>query len=161
MTALRFGSVAVLGFAVVLVACSGAEGRKNGYLAKGQEYLAAHNYSKARLEFRNALQLDPNDAQANFLAGEAAEHLGNTREAVQLFQAAIQTDPKHLGARAQLALLYAYGGAPDKAAALVDPGLALAPNAPDLLTARAAARARLGDKASAQADAEKAVQLAP
>src|ERR1017187_6869939 len=140
MTALRFERLTVLGFAIILAACSGAEGRKNGYLAKGQEYLAAHNYAKARLEFRNALQLDPNDAQTNFLAGEAAEHLG---------------------ARAQLALLYAYGGAPDKAVELVEPGLALAPNDPDLLTARAAARARLGDKASAQADAEKAVQLAP
>src|ERR1022692_3383346 len=111
MTALRFGSVAVLGFAVVLVACSGAEGRKNGYLAKGQEYLAAHNYSKARLEFRNALQLDSNDAQASFLAGEAAEHLGNLREAAQMFQTAIQVNPKHLGARAQLAKIYVVGGA--------------------------------------------------
>ena len=158
---MRVGSLAVLSFAILLAGCGGAPGRKAGYLAKGQEYLAAHNYTKARLEFRNALQLDPNDAQANFLAGEAAEQLGNLREAVQLFQAAIQTDPRHLGARAQLGLLYAYGGAADKAIEVVEPGLAIAPDDPDLLIARAAARMRLGDKLSAKADAEKAVQLAP
>jgi Tfp pilus assembly protein PilF len=161
VTPVRFGSIEALIFAVLLVACSGAEGRKSGYLAKGQEYLTAHNYAKARLEFRNALQLDPNDAQASFLAGQAAEHLGNLREAVQMYRGAIDTDPKHLGARAHLALLYAYGGAPDKAVEVVEPGLAIAPNDPDLLTARAAARLRLGDKASAQADAEKAVKLSP
>jgi tetratricopeptide (TPR) repeat protein len=157
----RFGSLAVLAFAILLVGCGGAAGRKAAYLAKGQEFMAAHNYTKARLEFRNALQLDPNDAQANYLAGQATEQVGNIREAVQLFQAAIQTDPKHLGARAQLGLLYAYGGAPDKAIEVVEPGLAIAPNDPDLLIARAAARMRLGDMASAQADAEKAVQAAP
>ena len=158
---MRFAGLALLGCALILVACSGAQGRKNGYLAKGQEYLAARNYAKARLEFRNALQLDPNDAQVNYLAGEAAAHLGNLREAVQLYQAAIQTDPKDLAARAHLAMLYANGGAPDKAVELVEPGLALAPNDPELLIARGVARARLGDWASAQADAEKTVQLAP
>jgi tetratricopeptide (TPR) repeat protein len=157
----RVGIIAGFGFAVLLVACSGAEGRKSGYLAKGQEYLTAHNYAKARLEFRNALQLDPNDAQASFLAGEAAERLGDLREAVQMYRGAIDTDPKHLGARAHLALLYAYGGAPDKAMEIVEPGLTIAPNDPDLLAARAAARMRLGDKAAAQSDAERAVLLAP
>jgi Tfp pilus assembly protein PilF len=96
----RLGGLAVLAFALILAACSGAQGRKNGYLAKGQEYLAARNYAKARLEFRNALQLDPNDAQVNYLAGEAAAHLGNIREAVQLYQAAIQVGlPAGVGAR--------------------------------------------------------------
>lgn len=158
---MRIQSLAILTIATLLVGCGGAAARKNGYMAKGQDYLAAHNYAKARLEFRNALQLDPNDAQASYLAGQAAEHLGNVREAALMYQEAIQSNPKHLGARAQLGLLYAVGGAPDKAVALVEPGLALAPDDPDLLTARAAARQRLGDKAGARADAEKAARLAP
>ena len=158
---MRIQSLAILTIAALLVGCGGAAARKNGYIAKGQVYLAAHNYAKARLEFRNALQLDPNDAQASYLAGQAAQHLGNVREAVQMYQEAIQSDPKHLGARAQLGLLYDLGGAPDKALALVEPGLALAPDDPDLLTARAGARQRLGDKAGARADAEKAARLAP
>jgi predicted Zn-dependent protease len=146
---------------LALAACAGAEGRKASYLAKGQEYLTAKNYEKARLEFRNALQLDPNDAQASFLAGEAAEKLGNIREAASMYQTAIENDAKHIGARAGLAKLYVFGGAPDKAMELVEPGLAIKPEDPDLLTARGAARLQLGDKAGARADADKAVAAAP
>ena len=158
---MRFGTLTAFIVATLLVACGGAEARKSGYMAKGREYLAAHNFEKARLEFRNALQLDPNDAEASFLAGQAAEHLGNVREAAQMYQAAIQANDKHLGARAHLARLYALGGAPDKAMELIEPGLAIAPDDPDLLTSRGAARQQLGDKPGARADAEKAVRIAP
>ncbi|MEO7774263.1 MAG: tetratricopeptide repeat protein, partial [Steroidobacteraceae bacterium] len=142
-------------------ACAGAEGRKASYLAKGQEYLAAQNYEKARLEFRNALQLDPNDAEASYLAGQAAEKLANMREAASMYQTAIQNNDKHIGARAALAKLYVFGGAPDKAMELVEPGLAIKPDDADLLTARGAARLQTGDKVGARADAEKAAGLAP
>src|SRR5450755_995768 len=131
---MRFGSLAALVLATLLVACGGAQARKSGYMAKGREYLAAQNFEKARLEFRNAVQLDPNDAEASFLAGQADERLGNVREAAQMYQETIQSNSKHLGARAQLAKLYALGGAPDKALELVAPGLAIAPNDPALLT---------------------------
>ncbi len=147
--------------AMLLVACGGAAARKAGYLAKGQEYLADHDFEKARLEFRNALQLDPNDAEASFLAGEASEQLGDLRVAAQMFQTAIQANPKHLGARAQLAKIYAYAGVPDKAMETLEPGFAITSDDADLLTARGSARLKLGDKPDARADAEKAVHIAP
>ncbi len=158
---MRLAPFAALVTATLLVACGGAAARKAGYLAKGQEYLAAHDFEKARLEFRNALQLDPNDAEASFLAGEASEHLGNLREAAQMFQTAIQVNPKHLGARAQLAKIYVYAGAPDKAMETLEPGFAIAANDADLLTARGSARLKLDDKSGARTDAENAVRIAP
>jgi tetratricopeptide (TPR) repeat protein len=161
MESMRVGGVAVVILATLLVACGGAQARKSGYMAKGREYLAAHNFEKARLEFRNALQLDPNDAEASFLTGQAADRLGNVREAAQMYRAAIEANDKHLGARAELAKLYVFGGAPDKAMELIEPGLAIAPDNADLLTSRGAAREQLGDKSGARADAEKAVRIAP
>jgi len=158
---MRFETVAAFMMTILLVACGGAAARKAGYLAKGQEYLAAHDFEKARLEFRNALQLDPNDAEASFLAGEASEHLGNLREAAQMFQTAIQANPKHLSARAQLAKIYVYAGAPDKAMETLEPGFVIAPDDADLLTARGSARLKQGDQPGARADAEKAVRIAP
>jgi tetratricopeptide (TPR) repeat protein len=158
---MRFGVVTACVIATFLAGCGGVEARKSGYMTKGREYMAAHNFENARLEFRNAMQLDPNDAEASYLAGQADEHLGNPREAAQMYQDAIQSNAKHLGARAQLAKLYVFGGAPDKAMELIEPGLAIAPSDPDLLTSRAAARQQLGDKAGARADAEKAVHVAP
>ena len=158
---MRFGPFAALVTATLLVACGGAAARKAGYMVKGQEYLAAHDFEKARLEFRNALQLDPNDAEASFLTGEASGHLGNLREAAQMFQTAIQSNPKHLRARAQLAKIYVYAGAPDQAMETLEPGFAIAPNDADLLTARGSARLKLGDKPGARTDAENAVRIAP
>src|SRR5450631_4898602 len=115
MESMRVGGLAAVILATLLVACGGAQARKSGFMAKGREHLAAHNFEKARLEFRNAVQLDPNDAEASFLAGQATERLGNVREAAQMYRDAIQSNAKHLGARAQLARLYAFGGIPDKA----------------------------------------------
>ena len=151
MTSVRLQRLAVFVIATLLASCGGAQARKAAYLAKGREYLAAHNFAKARLEFRNAVQLDPNDAEASFLAGRAMEALGNVREAVQMYQGAIQADPWHLRARAQLALIFAYRGAPAKAIDLAEAGLKFAPDDPDLLTARGAAHLRLGDAEGARA----------
>jgi tetratricopeptide (TPR) repeat protein len=161
MTSVRLQRLAVLVIATLLVSCGGPEARKAAYLAKGQEYLAARNFAKARLEFRNALQLDPNDAESSFLAGRAAEALGNVREAAQLYQGAIQANPRHPRARTQLALIYAYRGVPVKAIELAEAGLTSAPDDPGLLTARGAAHLKLGDTVAARADAEKAARVAP
>jgi tetratricopeptide (TPR) repeat protein len=150
-----------LGLITAIVACGGQQAREAAYLASGRKYLAERNYVKARLEFRNALQLDPNDADASFLGGEAAEAVGDVREAAQMFQAAIDSNDHHLGARARLARLYAENGAPDKAIELVTPGLAIAPHDPDLLTSRAIARQLSGDTVGARRDAQEAMRLNP
>src|ERR1700704_5970076 len=109
---MRVTRLAACVLAALLIGCGGPEARKEGYLTKGREYLASHHFEKARLEFRKALQLDPNDAEVSFLAGTAAEHLGNVREAAQMYQTAIQADGRHLGARAQMAKLFVLSGGP-------------------------------------------------
>jgi tetratricopeptide (TPR) repeat protein len=158
---MRLKRFAILALAVLLGACGGPVARKTAYMTKGREYLASHDFAKARLEFRNAVQMDPNDAEASFLAGQADERLGNMLEAAQMFQAAIEANGGHVGARAQLALIYGYSGAPDKALELVEPMFSIAPDDPDLLTARGVARQRRGELAAARADGERAVRIAP
>lgn len=147
--------------AVVAAACGGAEGRKVRYLEKGEQYYAASNYDKARIEFRNALQIDPNDATVRYQVGRVAEKLNNPREAVGHYQAAIDLDPKLMTARAALGRLYLLGGLPDKAMDLAEPGLTQQPQNAQLLTVRSAAKAQLGDVPGAFEDAEAAVKLAP
>ncbi len=145
----------------LLGACGSAESRKAAYIEHGKRYLAAGNYDKARVEFGNASQIDPRDAEVHYLLGEVAEKLNDARGAVGQYQAAIDQDPKESAARAALGRLYVFGGLSDKALELVEPGLAAEPNNPQLLTVRGAARAQLGDAKSALQDAQRAVQLAP
>jgi tetratricopeptide (TPR) repeat protein len=160
--ALHFIGIAIaVGSAVLLSACGSAASRKASYIAHGERFLAQSNYDKARVEFSNAAQIDPKDGQVRFLLGQLAEKTGDIRTAVGQYQAAIANDPKLASARAALARVYIYAGLPDRALELIAPGLAADPRNPQLLTARGAARQRLGDSAAALQDAQLAVQVAP
>ena len=49
--------VTVLLAVSLLTACGGKEERKAKYLERGKAYLAEKNYEKARIEFKNVLQI--------------------------------------------------------------------------------------------------------
>jgi tetratricopeptide (TPR) repeat protein len=148
--------------AVLLVAgCSGAESRKAKHLEKGRAFLAAGNLDKARVEFRNALQIAPNDSEARFENGVADEKLGNLREAAQFYQGAIDTNSDNIAARSALGRLYLFGGAPEKSLETIKPSIDKHPDDASLLTVRAAANVQLKNVSGASQDAERAVQLAP
>jgi len=153
--------VATLSIALLLAGCGGAESRRANHMERGQEYFVAGNFEKARVEFRNALQIAPNDAEARFMNGRVAEKLRDIRTAVGMYQGAIEVNADHVQARANLGRLMVFGGAPQRALELVEPGLAKHPDDAALLTVRGAARIQLKDKAGSLADAERAVKIAP
>jgi tetratricopeptide (TPR) repeat protein len=156
---LRAISAAVVLFA--LVGCGSSQARYQSHMDRGQQYLASGNLEKADVEFRNALQIEPKNAAALYLDGRVAELRGNARYAVGLYQAALDIKPDHQLARASLAKLLVFGGAPQRALEILQPGLLTQPDNADLLSARAAARHQIGDDVDAHADAERAVQLSP
>src|ERR1700728_1686436 len=151
----------LVGAVALLTACGSAQSRKASYIEHGQKYYVSGNYEKARLEFRNALQIDPKDAGVHFMLGQIAEKTGDARGAIGQYRAALNLDPKETRARGALGRLYLYGGLPDKALELVEPGLATDANNAQFLTVRGAARAQLGDIPAALEDAKRAVTLAP
>lgn len=157
----RFLSVGVAVSLSLLVACSGTEARRARYLERGQAYLTDGNLDKARVEFSNALQIDPNDAKARYYAGVVAEKLGQPRDAVGNYQAAIEADTSLIAARAALGRIYLLAGLPDKAREVIEPGLATAPDDPALRTVRGGLRAVEGDIEGAMEDAHVAVKGAP
>ena len=54
-TALKFTAMSVA--AMALIGCSSPEEKVAKYVSKGQEYLAAGDLTKARIEFQNALRI--------------------------------------------------------------------------------------------------------
>jgi tetratricopeptide (TPR) repeat protein len=147
--------------ALVLGGCGGAEARKARHLEKGEAFYAAHNFEKARVEFRNALQIAPNDSDARYKNGLVDEKLGNMREAGQFYQGAIDSNADNVQARAALGRLYLLSGAPEQALETIKPSLTRHPADGRLLTVRAAARTQLKDLDGALQDGEQAVQAAP
>jgi tetratricopeptide (TPR) repeat protein len=154
-------AVALLGIAGSLNGCGGPDARRASHVARGQHYLADGKLEKARVEFANALQIAPQDAQARYLMGQILERLGDPRGAAAMYQGAIDVDPAHLEARASLARLYLFTSHPEKALELIQPALARQPDNATFLTVRAVASLRLKDPVGALADAERAVRLAP
>src|SRR5271170_7673419 len=116
----RCFSCALLVVIAAAAGCGGAESRKVKHLEKGQTFLAAGNFEKARVEFRNALQIAPTDSEARYEVGVVDEKLGNIREAAQFYQGAIDVNKDNVRARAALGRLYLFSGAPDKALQTID-----------------------------------------
>jgi tetratricopeptide (TPR) repeat protein len=151
----------VLAGVLLLSACGSSHSRFQSYMQRGKQYLAAGNFDKASVEFRNALQIEPRNGEAFWFNGEAAERRGNIREAVGFYQSAIDVQPDDTRARARLAKVFVLGGATSRALEVISPGLLNHPDDPDLLAARAAVRHELKDDTEARADAERALRTAP
>ena len=145
----------------VLVACGGAQSRLADHLERGKTLLADGSLKKAGVEFRNALQIDPRNVEAQLLNGRVAERLGDVRDAAIAYQTVIELQPGGADGPAALGRLFVFAGAPDRALALVAPALAQHPGHADLLTVRGAARAQQKDIAGALEDAQAAVTAAP
>jgi tetratricopeptide (TPR) repeat protein len=159
-TFLRQG-VFVVATALLMSACTGAESRKASFVAQSQRHMTAHDWQKARLDLRNALQIDPKDQKLQFLAAQIAEKVGEYDEAAGRYRALLEQDKGNVAARAALARLYAGGGLPAEAIKLAEEGLASHPEDPALLTARGVARGMSGDNSGALKDAESAAVHAP
>jgi len=147
--------------AALLTACSGVDARKHEFLQRGQTYYKQKNYDKARVELRNALQIDPKFVEARFLAGQIGEKRNDIREAAGQYQAAVDANPKYQPARAALARIYVIGGLRDKAQELCDQGLKDDPSNAALLTVRGALNAQRGNLEQALNDAEAANKQQP
>jgi len=164
MTAKRPKSSFVVGVLLLsaLSACGGAKTRYQSHLTQGNDFLAAGQLDKAGVEFRNALQIQPKSVEALYLQGQVEERRGNPRQAAGFYQAAVDIDGAYVPARAALGKLLVFGGAAKRALEVIAPAITAAPDNPDLLAVRSAARHLLKkDDPDALADAQRAIELAP
>ncbi|MEW8437174.1 MAG: tetratricopeptide repeat protein, partial [Candidatus Thiodiazotropha taylori] len=82
--------------------CSSNEDRKQAYFDRGMELYKQGNYTKARLEFKNVLQIDPKDADAYYMFGLLEEKEENWRKAFSLYFRAVELKPNHKDAQVHL-----------------------------------------------------------
>jgi tetratricopeptide (TPR) repeat protein len=158
---MTYRTVFVTFLALALLSCSSGEERAGQYLQRGNAFFEQENYEKARLEFQNALQIQPKNIDARFRLAETLEKLGQIRAAASQLLAIVSEDPNHVGARIKLGQIYLLGRAKDKATEMAEEILALSPNNPDALLIQAGVQALEGDKQGAMATAERAIQADP
>ena len=88
--------------AILMAGCGGKEERKATYLERGKTYLEEENYDKARVEFRNVLQIDPKTAEAYYYVGQLDEKAQEWGKAWANYNKTIELDPTHIPARVKL-----------------------------------------------------------
>ncbi len=149
-------------FAVTLVAaCGSPEERAATYLKEAQAYYDAGDYVKAKLEARNAAQIQPRNADARYLLALIAEKDGDFRKMIGHLQVAVDADPAHVGARVKLGTFYYFAQAFDEAAAEAAAVLELAPDNPDVRLLNARILIQQEKKEQALKEIETALTLAP
>ena len=118
---------ALLAVAALLTACDGPEQRAAAHLERGRAFYAAENYSKARLEFRNVLQIDGRNVEARYALATVDEAQGNLRQAFANYRSAADQQPDHLPSLIKVGQYYLLGDRQNEALEIASAILALSP----------------------------------
>jgi tetratricopeptide (TPR) repeat protein len=84
---------------IIVVACGGAEEREAKYLSRGKALYEQGDLVKARLEFQNALQINPKGAEGLYYLGLINEAQGEWQQAFANFGKAATEKPDHAQAQ--------------------------------------------------------------
>jgi len=95
--------------------CYNKSERYAEFLESGKKYLEQGDVSRAVVEFRNAVQIDPSKPEAYRMLGVATFKLGYYRVAFKNFQLALEKDPDDYMSHYYLARLYLMAGKLDEA----------------------------------------------
>ena len=146
-----------------LAACQDDASRLAEHMARAEKQLEDGKPNEAIIEYKNALQIAPNDADAHFGLAKAYLAAQDVGKAYWELQETVRLDPDNLDARlafAQFLLL----GAEDEFQQAVEQADAILEREPEKWEAfviRARALENLKRLEEAQADYEKAVELQP
>lgn len=104
-----------LAAALCAASCSSPEEKKMKFFDKGKLYYEQSEWTNARLELKNALQIDPKFAEAYYLLGMTELKLQNIRGAYSSLSKAAELSPEHIDAQLQLGRLFLAAKAPQRA----------------------------------------------
>ena len=165
MTRMRVQACAVILPVLLLAGCSRSpEARSSRYIESGKKLMEKKDANRATLEFLNAVQAAPKNAEARYQLARAYLAGGDLRKGIVALRQTIELDPKHTAARLLLAQLET--GA-DDAEVLKDAQRRLqgllqeTPESTDALHALALTELKLGDPEEATHHLERALMTAP
>jgi tetratricopeptide (TPR) repeat protein len=147
--------------AFALGACSTPEDKVASFNQRGQALLHKGDLVKARLEFQNALQINPSAVPALYGLAEVAERSRDWQASYQLLVKVVELAPAHLDAQVKIGKLLLASGQLDKALETSDTALNLGPDSSDALALRAAVLLKLNDAAAAMDFARRALAKNP
>lgn len=148
-----------------LVSCSRNPKQKEAaFLETGRKHLQARDFERAILDFRNAVQTAPEDAEPHYQLGLTYLESGHTQGAADELMSAVKLNPRHFAAQLKVAEIMAGNENLD----VVKQGrekaqevLAASPNDADALRTLAVTELRLEDSDEAVQHLQQALAAVP
>ena len=147
--------------ALLLAGCSSKEERAQSYYAHATQLIAEHDDVKARIELRNALQLQDNMIAAWQALSQLEERNKNWSGVIGASRKIAELDPKDINSRLRLAHLALLGGALDQALDWANKAGEIDPKNTAAITLKAGILLRLNDHKGAIQEANKALEIDP
>jgi tetratricopeptide (TPR) repeat protein len=146
---------------LALAACQSDEAKIAEHIARGDEYAEQKKQAEAIIEYKSALQLDPNHAGAHY--GLAKAYLRNNlpREGYWELRETVRLDPSNLEARIAFAQLAILAGEPEEALEQSEAVIAADPKLVGGYVMKGQALQALKRKDEAHESYSKAVEVAP
>jgi tetratricopeptide (TPR) repeat protein len=165
MTRVQAGTLVLICLSAVWSGCNRSpEARRDKHVAQGKEFLHKKDYSRAILEFKNALQAMPKDADVYYQLSLGYWAVDDVRMAIGSLRKALELNPKHVEAQLRMAQIMSMASDP----ALVKDAeqrlakmLEEAPDNADTLHALAFTELKLGEPENAIEHLGRAMVLAP
>ena len=101
----RLYLVFTLIIALSIMACGSPEEKRAEFLNKGKALYEKGDLVRARLEFKNAVQIDPKFSQGYYMLGMTELKEGNFKQAYAGFSKAVELKPDDLKAQLQMGRL--------------------------------------------------------
>lgn len=152
--------IVVLVCAVLVISgCGGADSRKEKYLQSGNEHYFQDDCKKAKLDYKNALQIDPKSVDG--LVGLARCMLEDKewKKAYQLLLGALEQDPNSVDAKLDLSKIYLISGENDKSYQLIEEALLTDPENATAIALRGIFHLKNNTLTAARTDSAQAISL--
>lgn len=146
----------------LLSSCSfDSNARKQRHFRSGQSYVEKGKYQEAAIEFTNAIQIDPDYAEAHMQLAQSYLQLQQRDRAYQEFNRTVELRPEDYRARMELTNLMIQARNFQGAHEQIDQLLKMRPDDPAVHTLASSLLAMQGKVSDAISEAEKAIAAAP
>jgi len=149
---------------LIFCSCSSPQAREVRYLENGKNEFQQKNYPTAIIHFKNAMKVQPRDAEPYYQLGLAYLASNDFNTAASYFKRATELNPKHTGAQLKLAELMSTSRTKEileEAQKRTQDVLKSLPDDAEALDVLASTELRLGEPESAEAHLEQALRKSP
>jgi tetratricopeptide (TPR) repeat protein len=122
---------------ILILSCSNPQDKKMKFFNKGKHLYHQGNYIKAALEFKNAVQIDPQFSEAFYMLGMVELQKKDMKRAYGNFVKVVELNPRHISAHLQIGKILLMNGMLLEAKEKAEDVLMLAPMHEDALILKA------------------------